>query len=171
MKQIQKGFTLIELMIVVAIIGILAAIALPAYQDYTVRSRVTEALTLAGTAKINVADVLASGNPQADVAGYGLGFRDISAANNNLTRNVSAMTITAGTGVITVTTTAAAGGGTIILTPNAPIGTILPVGTATFTPPQDSVAWRCMVTGAVANGFAGTAAGTLPARFAPSECR
>ena len=56
MKTIQKGFTLIELMIVVAIIGILAAIAIPAYQDYTIRAQVTEGLNLAGAVKAAVAE-------------------------------------------------------------------------------------------------------------------
>lgn len=56
MKKIQQGFTLIELMIVVAIIGILAAIAIPAYQDYTVRAKVTEGVVAAGAAKTSVAD-------------------------------------------------------------------------------------------------------------------
>ena len=59
MKTLQKGFTLIELMIVVAIIGILAAIAIPAYQDYTIRAQVSEGLTLASDIKAGVAEYMA----------------------------------------------------------------------------------------------------------------
>lgn len=62
MKTMQKGFTLIELMIVIAIIGILAAIALPAYQDYTKRSRVSEGLSLAGGVKSALTEYYASNN-------------------------------------------------------------------------------------------------------------
>ncbi len=61
LKQVQKGFTLIELMIVVAIIGILAAIAIPAYTDYTVRSKVTEGINLAGAAETTIAEGFQSG--------------------------------------------------------------------------------------------------------------
>ena len=75
MKNVQQGFTLIELMIVVAIIGILAAVAIPAYQDYTIRSNVTEGLNLAAAAKTAVSEFYASrgtlpaSNASAGVAG------------------------------------------------------------------------------------------------------
>jgi type IV pilus assembly protein PilA len=168
--NLQKGFTLIELMIVVAIIGILAAVALPAYQDYTVRARVTEALVLASAAKINVADVLADGNTQSLAAGYSIGWVPPTVATRSVAANFPA--IVPATGVINITTTAAAGGGTLSLTPNAPIGVLLPIGTATFTPPNAPVSWRCAAAGAAAGGFVGVSTTeTLPARFAPAECR
>ena len=74
MKKIQKGFTLIELMIVIAIIGILAAIALPAYQDYTIRAKVTESLGIASAAKLAVAETASSLGGLANVTAANSGF-------------------------------------------------------------------------------------------------
>lgn len=111
MLKLKKGFTLIELMIVVAIVGILAAVAIPAYQDYTIRARVTEGLNLAASAKLAVSETTITNNAlPANQAATGY----VSPA---ATPNVASIAIADNTGEITITYTAAAGGGTILLTP------------------------------------------------------
>lgn len=110
MNKEQQGFTLIELMIVVAIIGILAAVAIPAYQDYSGRARVTEGLNMGEAAKLAVSESTISNNalPASQAAtGY------ISPA---ATPNVASITIGA-LGVITITYRPIVGGGTLILEP------------------------------------------------------
>ena len=105
-----RGFTLIELMIVTAIVGILVAVAFPAYQDYSIRTRVAEGLTMAGSAKLAVSETVLTNRvlpaTQAET-GY---------ASPIATTNVASITIAAG-GVITITYTVTAGGGTILMTP------------------------------------------------------
>ena len=171
MKKIfQKGFTLIELMIVIAIIGILAAIALPSYQDYVVRSRVSEALVLASSVKLHVQDIIAGGNPRALGTGYAQGFNP---ANISATSNVQSAAINPVDGILTITTTANAGDGVLVFIPNAPRGTALPLGNTAFTPPAVPTEWRCLAQGATQAPFVGspTTAPSLPARFAPGECK
>jgi len=104
MKQ-QKGFTLIELMIVIAIIGILAAIAIPAYQDYTVRSKVSEGLNLAGAAKLAVSEVYdALGTMPITQSQYGL------PVNARSIQGTYVSSVGVASGLITITYNAAVGG-------------------------------------------------------------
>lgn len=147
MKNIQQGFTLIELMIVVAIIGILAAIAIPAYQDYTQRTQVSEGFTLAAGAKTAISEFAQTNGAYpatADLAELGL--------NGSITGKYSGMS-TATTGIITITMN------------NAGVGAAIQGKTFTFTPP--AAANLAGVTGA----FPWTCAkGTIAQKYLPKSC-
>jgi len=142
MKSVQKGFTLIELMIVIAIIGILAAIALPAYQDYTIRAKVSELVVKADACKTSVAEYYQSqGVLPPTIADAG--------CTGTATQYSGVMTVT--NGVITVpVANLPAAAGNFILKPTAGATTDLPLS------------WACNKT------IAGT---DIPTKYLPANCR
>jgi type IV pilus assembly protein PilA len=144
MKSAQKGFTLIELMIVVAIIGILAAIAIPAYQDYVVRARVTEGLNLAAAAETTVAE-----NASEAATDLTLGWTAPSP-----TVNVKSVTVDKDAGTIWVTYDAPAQKVILSLTPKSQGAAI-----ASDSVPPDAITWTCAVSAATMD------------RYVPSNCR
>ncbi|MDD2933075.1 MAG: pilin [Methylotenera sp.] len=110
MKQIQKGFTLIELMIVVAIIGILAAVAIPAYKDYTIKAKVTEASNLISAAKQAIALTGANGTLVGATNATAAGADALGIAQDTtITGNYVTKVTIAGTGATTATITATFG--------------------------------------------------------------
>ncbi len=160
MKKIQQGFTLIELMIVVAIIGILAAIAIPAYQDYTIRSQVSEGMTLASSVKASVSEFFA------DRGVWPTDLDDLGIANAPSGKYVASITVDDGTLTITYGNDA-----------NPEIG----AETVTLKPLVSDnldVIWQCAdnvpTNGAEAGSGASGAAATFAAgkeKYLPSNCR
>jgi len=168
MKAIQKGFTLIELMIVVAIIGILAAIAIPAYQDYTIRGQVSEGLTLAAAAKASVSEYYAqTGVAPLNRVTAGMGNTDTPADTQG--NYVSSLAVANGVLTITYGNTGNQRANKNIAGKNI---TLVP-----YVSNDSSVSWKCRsdvstaTPGVAIMSGATSVLGTVQAKYTPAECR
>jgi len=162
MKAIQKGFTLIELMIVVAIIGILAAVALPAYQDYSNRAKISEVILAASACRTSITELYQSGNSASIVAG-GWGC-EVTAVPGGASKYVK----TIDTSIDGLVKIEVQGFGNVNPPINGKFVTLLPMSDATTKLTKAQVGgttvfqWRC---GAVADGT------DLTPRYLPGSCR
>ena len=147
MKSVQKGFTLIELMIVIAIIGILAAIALPAYQDYTIRAKISELVVKADSCKTSVTEYYTSQGVLPTTA-------QMAGCSTTATNIAGTLTVGAA-GIITVPAVVGATGVPVAATGNF---VLLPAVGATT---GDPLTWTC-------NAAAGT---TIASKYLPANCR
>jgi len=160
MKRVQQGFTLIELMIVVAIIGILAAVALPAYQDYTVKARVSEGILATSQCRTAISEVYQTGLSGTTIAANGWGCENT--ATGNATKYVNDIR-TDENGIITVllATTAdlaTATGTSIVLIPRAADGT---TNLVTTMIPTQVGSFKCQP----------AASGGIPPKYLPGSCK